>query len=417
MKTIFATSSMLVRILSQTLVFLLIGKVLGPVELGQFSLFMVYASLIGLVADYGCTNPALREMSVNVPGAAAILNDYLVFRVAMGVVCYTIGGLGLYLSGLVTLADAQLFLWISLASFVALQSDFILLLFRATTRYNEETVTSICTSVVHMVLVGTVCFVTPRIVPVTLAFLASRLFALAFTIFMARRKAAILSYAAGQVTSALKAAPGMLRKRTLYAADSFITAAFGQIDTLLVGHLLGLHALGNYQLGAKVLQMSLSIVQVASSVYIPMLSRAVHQSHPVRMVMQMTLALAGVGALAAGGIYFVMPYLVDLYMGAQFADANVLWGGIGLAVFIRCLAASFGILLVALDKPGVRTFVQIGIISSLVALAWILVPAYGLWGMGYAVAGSLSVGLLIYFVAVLKLAPSLFMLRKAETAH
>jgi len=408
---------MLVRILSQTLVFLLIGKVLGPVELGQFSLFMVYASLIGLVADYGCSNPALREMSVNVPGAAGILNDYLVFRVAMGVICYTLGGLGLYLTGLVALADAQLFLWIALSSFVIFQSDFILLIFRATTRYNEETVTSIVTSLVHVLLVGTVCWMAPHIVPVTLAFLASRLFALFFTIFMVRRKAAILSYAPGRIVATLKTLPGMLRQRTWYAADSFITAAFGQVDTLLVGHLLGLHALGNYQLGAKVLQMSLSIVQVASSVYIPMLSRAVHQAHPVRMVMQMVLALAGVGALAALSIYWIMPYLVDIYMGAPFADANVLWGGIGLAVFIRCLAASFGILLVALDKPGVRTFVQIGIISSLVALAWILVPAYGLWGMGYAVAGSLGVGLLIYFVAVLKLAPSLLMLRKAQAAH
>ncbi|MRW86273.1 oligosaccharide flippase family protein [Pseudoduganella sp. FT26W] len=417
MKTIFATSSMLARILSQTLVFLLIGKVLGPVELGQFSLFMVYASLIGLVADYGCSNPALREMSVNVPGAAGIMNDYLVFRVAMGVVCYTIGGVGLYLSGLVSLADVQLFLWLSLASFVALQSDFILLIFRATTRYNEETVTSIVTALVHLLLVGTVCFVAPHIVPVTMAFLASRLFALAFTVFMVRRKAAILSFASGHIVAALRAAPGMLRKRTLYAADSFITAAFGQIDTLLVGHLLGLHALGNYQLGAKVLQMSLSIVQVASSVCIPVLSRAVHQAHPARTVMQMILALAGVGAAAAGCIYWIMPYLVDRFMGAQFADANVLWGGIGLAVFIRCLAASFGILLVALDKPGVRTFVQIGIISGLVALSWVLVPAYGLWGMGYAVAGALGIGLVIYFVAVLRLAPELFMLRKAEAAH
>jgi O-antigen/teichoic acid export membrane protein len=111
-----------------------------------------------------------------------------------------------------------------------------------------------------------------------------------------------------------------------------------------------------------------------------------------------------------------MPYLVNLYMGAQFADANLLWGGIGAAVFIRCLAAGFGILLVALDKPGVRTFVQIGIISSLVTLSWILAPAYGLWGMGYAVAGSLGVGLVIYFVAVLKLAPTLFSLHKLRAA-
>ncbi|MYM84000.1 oligosaccharide flippase family protein [Duganella sp. FT50W] len=407
MKTVFATASMLVRILSQTLVFLLIGKVLGPVELGQFSLFMVYASLIGLVADYGCSNPALREMSVDVDRAATIMNDYLVFRVAMGVVCYTIGGLGLYLSGLVTAADAPLFLWISLASFVALQADFVLLIFRATTRYNEETVTSVCTSLVHMLLVGSVCFMSPHIVPVTLAFLGSRLFALVFTISMVRRKAAMLRYAAGQIGAALRAAPAMLRQRTLYAADSFITAAFGQVDTLLVGHLLGLHALGNYQLGAKVLQMSLSIVQVASSVYIPALSRAVHQAHPLRMMLRMMLALAAVGALAAAAIYWIMPYLVDLTMGAQFADANVLWGGIGLAVFIRCLAASFGILLVALDKPGVRTVVQVGIIASLVALAWLLLPSYGLWGMGYAVAGALGVGLLIYLLAVLRLAPSL----------
>jgi O-antigen/teichoic acid export membrane protein len=407
---------MFARILSQTLVFLLIGKVLGPVELGQFSLLMVYASLIGLVADYGCSNPALREMSVDVPGATGIMNDYLVFRVGMGLVCYGVGGVGLYLAGLVTPADISLFLIISLASFVALQTDFILLIFRATTRYNEETVTSVCTSLVHLLLVGSVCFLAPHIVPVTLAFLASRLFALAFTVGMVRRKAAILSYQAGRIAAALKTVPAMLRKRTWYAADSFITAAFSQIDTLLVGHLLGLHALGNYQIGAKVLQMSLSIVQIASSVYIPMLSRGIHQAHPVRMIMQMILSLAAVGAAAACGIYWVMPYLVNLYMGAQFADANLLWGGIGAAVFIRCLAAGFGILLVALDKPGVRTFVQIGIISSLVTLSWILAPAYGLWGMGYAVAGSLGVGLVIYFVAVLKLAPTLFSLHKLRAA-
>ncbi|GJI91808.1 hypothetical protein RugamoR1_49710 [Rugamonas sp. R1(2021)] len=403
---------MFARILSQTLVFLLIGKVLGPVELGQFSLFMVYASLIGLVADYGCSNPALREMSVDVPGATGIMNDYLVFRIGMGIVCYGLGGLGLYFGGLVTMADFNLFLLISLASFVAMQTDFILLIFRATTRYNEETVTSVCTSLFHLLLVGSVCFLAPRIVPVTLAFLISRLFAMAFTVFMARRKAAIFSYPSGRIVVALKTVPAMLRKRTWYAADSFITAAFNQIDTLLVGHLLGLHALGNYQIGAKVLQMSLSIVQIASSVYIPVLSRAIHQTHPVRVVMQMILSLAAVGAAGACSIYWIMPHLVNLYMGTQFADANLLWGGIALAVFIRCLAAGFGILLVALDKPGIRTFVQIGIISSLVVLAWVLVPAYGLWGMGYAVAGSLGVGLVIYVVAVLKLAPALFSLRK-----
>lgn len=409
MNRVFATASIGMRVGSQTVIFFILGAALGPTALGKFSLLLAYATIIAMIAEYGTVNPGLREMSRDPAGAADKLQEYLWFRGILSAGCYAVGILTLLLCGALQLVDVGLFTALCLATFFGQQSEFMLLYFRARSHYRLEATIAVATSSLFLAVVAITVFIAPIVASAVISYLIARLLGLAIIVHgigSARGRVRLSRLSFLKAMSRLKT---NLNRQKWYAADSIITASFTQIDAVLVGHLLGLHALGLYQVAAKVLQASLSMVQLAVSIYLPILSREPSRTGLAAALQRLFLEMTGLGLLAAIGCYLLMPWIVRKVLGEQFSESDQLWLGVSIAIAARCVASGFGIFLVAVDRPLYRILVQLIIMVTLVLGAMLLLPVYGLFGMGMALATSLTIGAVLYALAArraLKMLPA-----------
>jgi O-antigen/teichoic acid export membrane protein len=398
----FAALSVFARIVSQAFGFLLIGRTLGASELGQFSLLFAYVSLIGLVAEYGSSSPALREMSAakDTSQSVAIFNEYAAFRFVLGTAVHVLGLFGLAILGFVDVVHFPVVALFALSVLLGSQADFTMLIYRVNQRFNLEATVALLTSLSHVGIIAIACAFSPTLLSIGIAYVASRLVAVTATVMVARMNDSIQLFSTSLIINALRNLPAGLRRHFPYAADGLITASFSQLDTLLVGHLLGLHSLGNYQIGAKVMQMSLALVSIANNFYLPALARAVGSAQFLLTLKRACLELTLVGALAGGGVLVVMPMVVEPLLGGTFSEVNALWPGIALAILIRCAAAGFGIALIALNLPVTRIIAQIAILLSFTGALVFLAPIFSLVAAAYSLVIALFIGLLIYVFAL-----------------
>lgn len=394
-------ASMLAKVGGVAVTFLVIGRALGPSDLGIISVYFAYASLLALVADYGSSTFSFRALALAGDGLAGAFAEAMGFRLSMCVVIGTAGSIGLIAAGLVESSHLVIFFALLASTLAATQADFFVLLFRTMGRYDEDARVTISASLLHLLLTGTTAFLTRDIIVVALAFLLSRTLYLAYAARRARIAGVRWLAEMRKGYFAPRRIGWTLASNRYYATDTIITAAFGQVDTIIVAAFFGTYGAGIYQLGAKVISTSLAVVQVASAIYIPSLARA-DRDETRRLRRRMLIELTVGGLALGGGITFGMPFVVDFVFGPKFAETNILWPWIGLVIVIRCSLAAVGIALIARGQAGYRTICQTIILSSFIGLSWLVLPGFGLPLVPIAMAVALILGGIAYVICLIR---------------
>lgn len=409
---ILASASVFSKLISGAGVFIITGYFVSPDSLGRLAVYMAYTTLMCLVADYGLQNPALREISIEPTRAAAIFNRYTLFRIFLFPLTFLATAAILLAGGSLGMSDMAFFTCLAAATFFGAHGDFTQIFFRGMGKYTSEAWISVITGVFHLLLVGLTAWWFRDVEYIGVGILVSRVFYVALSVLVARRYAAVFQWSRRDVRELLSTFVHDLKWRKYYAADSVVTASFAQLDIILVNYFFGMHLSGVYQVGAKVTQISLAVVQVFSSTYIPAISQALHGAQrdervASRRLRSATLELFAVGTVFALGMVFVLPFVLHQVFGQKYDEVNVLFLGFGVAVVCRCLAAPFGIALIALDRPKARLIGQIIIASTYTALAAVVFPRFGFSQASVVMAASLGTALLFYTSRTYRAAPSL----------
>ena len=383
---LYMALSIFIRMLIGLVVFALIARGLGPREFGFVSLVFSYASLGSLLTDFGLAMKTLRDIAHQPEQGRSILAATLrlkgMLSLAVGVVgCAVV--LLLPMDASARLASCLLTAGVMVASF----GDLALVAFRSTKRFGHESWIVGWTSLLYGGVLGAVIYGGGGILAISVAFLACRVIYAAVALRAAMR---LFPHRTGAVQQ-----PGLLatvRSAWSWALLSNLSYVNGQIDSVFIAPLLGLHATGIYQAGAKFMASAVTFAAVVVNTQVPSIAAAAAEGTPtLRLELLAWAQMMAVGLAAALVLTLGGPTITHYIIGRQYAEVNSLWFGFGVLAFCRFLSSSVLVSLVALNRSKTNLLGEAATTAVSVPLMVLLLPQYGLVAVPWIMsAGALA---------------------------
>jgi O-antigen/teichoic acid export membrane protein len=188
-------------------------------------------------------------------------------------------------------------------------------------------------------------------------------------------------------------------------ASSLLVFLVTQGDDIFVGKVLGVAALGLYQIAYTLSNLpATEITHVISQVTFPAYSKL--QDQPAKLseayikVLQVTTFLS---IPLTVGIIVLAPQFIQILLGEKWLPAAPAVQVLALAGLLRSIAASSGYLFYALGKVKIDTFLQILRLTVLAILIYPLAIKFQLLGVSIAVVASIFVSNIGFTFMALKL--------------
>jgi O-antigen/teichoic acid export membrane protein len=386
---IFVTASTLMRMGVGLAVFVMLARLLGPVQFGLFSTVFAYAMLAGFITDFGNAIKTLRDIAADPASGGQALSQALTIKVLLTGLVSLAGALViafLPVSGAVKVSCAVL----SAAVLIGSVAELAQVAFRSLGRYRQETWIVFWTSLVHGAILLVVALAHPTILAVACAFLVSRGLYLAIAVVGVARLFPAKSLrppGLGQTLAALKAS------RT-WALDAGLGYLSVQIDGLVVAHMLGLGPAGIYQSGNRFAQSAMGLGVILTNIHVPRLAAKVEAGN-LRTEWLMVMEFVAVGVLFAAAMVIGGPWVTRYLLGPEYKEVDRLWLGFGVFIAARLIATAFGGALSARGQAGMRVMIQLVSLTAIVGGLWLTLPRFGIeaapWTM--AAGGFITMGL------------------------
>jgi O-antigen/teichoic acid export membrane protein len=364
------------KLVSGIVVFILMARILGPVDFGKVAYAFTLSSLYVLIVDYGFIQQLLREVGANPSSIKIIMGRVFIAKIFLSfitiIICFLY--LFLYPKDPVTTTIFWLLLFSSiLGSF----SEFFNAAFRCIGQYGRETNIASIGAIIHFILIVSILATNPNIELLGYVFVLSKTLYLIVSWFSYKKWVGGI-----KLESNLIHFLHTLKSGFAYATDAGFTNLFYQIDTIIVTHFLGFSSLGNYQAATKWLQGTVQFAPVLANVYIPKLASLDQDKRSlVGLSNSFNTKMLLVGFLS-GLFFFVFGSMLSHQIyGSEYNEVNKLWPAIGVLIFTRYLSGAQGTLLMAYGFQKVRVFTQFSALIILIITAPILIKKLGLIGM------------------------------------
>lgn len=184
--------------------------------------------------------------------------------------------------------------------------------------------------------------------------------------------------------------------------QAIILFLLNQGDDAFVGRYLGVAALGIYQLGYRISNITATeITHVISSVTFPAYSKIQNDTRKLSSALKMTLKFTSFLTFPiAGGIFILAPEFTELFLGEQWLEVIPVIQILSLEGLMRSIGASFGPVYRAtanLEVPPKISLVQLIILG---VILWPLSAKWGINGTAVAITIMLAVGFCLTSVKV-----------------
>jgi O-antigen/teichoic acid export membrane protein len=195
----------------------------------------------------------------------------------------------------------------------------------------------------------------------------------------------------------------LLKKALPFALDDALSLAYIRLDTILLGIIVGTHAVGLYQSATNlVLYLNILPRMLNLSMY-PRMSRAwPREVGELRRLLDSSLLICGAIAMPITvGSLLLAPRIFGVMYGSSFESAVLAYQLLVPIIPMRMLGNSLGTALTAADRQTQRT-VAVGIAAAVnLGLNLVLIPRWSFFG---AVAATLvtETGLFIAYAAMLR---------------
>ncbi|MBW2594456.1 MAG: lipopolysaccharide biosynthesis protein [Deltaproteobacteria bacterium] len=173
--------------------------------------------------------------------------------------------------------------------------------------------------------------------------------------------------------------------------SSILVFLVTQGDDIFVGKMLGVTALGFYQMAYLISNMpTTEIAHVASQVTFPAYSKLQNDIQRLKEAYFDALQLtAFVSIPMAGGIFVLAPEFTQIFLGEKWMPMVSAMQVLVLAGLVRSIAATAGTLFVAIGRPQIDTLWEI---TRLFVLATLIYPFAMKWGLtGVSIVVFLSI--------------------------
>jgi len=260
----------------------------------------------------------------------------------------------------------------------------------------EEALASVLNTSIYVTSVAIVAIATKDIIYISIAYLISRCFALAVTSVLWRKLSRKEELITAEINENRISFSQKINHGFPYLADSVLSASINYIDTIIISSLIGIEAVAKYQLPAKIMQMSLIVVQIGVAIYVPMLVREKDKVAENKLQRRMVVELTLVGGIMALGVSLVVPRLVEHFFRPEYQLPEAAWMGFALALWIRLSAAGYGVILISKKRPKLRVIGQILVLATFIVGMLASARQFGLIGVSWSFSAAMMVALLFY---------------------
>lgn len=383
-------SSTAVRLGFGMLTFIVMARLLGPESFGTVMLWLSVSTLLSLVANFGLAPYLLKEIGASPKNAQQIMGEVLTAKLLLSV--------AVLLAGLCTLvfihpSTQGVFLFLLAALLADSFTDFLNIGFRATNRFATETRVATTSSVLQFLIISSLLWFDANESMAAFGFFSSRFVTLVITWISQRR------YFSDLKPANLVNAVVRIRSTVAYAVDFGFQSLFGQIDSMVLNYFLGPSAVGVYQAGMRVFTGGAQAANVLANVFLPRSAAAWHE--PVRFEKEARLiqkSFIGIGAAFGLMLAIFSEQIEVLLFGHQFGQLGTLFPWFGLLFFVRFYASSWGIVLTSAGLQSFRAWINLVQWISVLVLAWVWVPLFGVTGWLMALVGGNAFLGIAYFV-------------------
>lgn len=377
------------------LTFVILARFLGPEQFGLIATAIAYSAFAGTITDYGLGTSSLRLAA----GDLGRLREVMAAAMAVkGALIVGVSAIGILALSFAAPHDrALVYIPVLLGSLAYSFGELMLVAARANRRFDVEAKIVLSSSVVLLLIVAGTALLTRSVAHIAVAFAISRIVYSAFVAINLRRWLGNpLKVTAGEMRATMSASSS-------YAADNVLTTLSSQVDVLIYGAMLSLHAIGVYQSGARLVQVIIPIATVLSTVYLPGMVAALKneqfgefERHAKRLTWEFTaLAVA-----SAFGFAIIGPIVTNVLYGPRYADLDPLWIGFAIFALLRLTASAYGIQMVALGLIRTRVTAQACAIALLTISSLLLLPKFGLSATSWLLALSSTPPFILYAVSL-----------------
>lgn len=350
----------------------------GPTQYGDYVYVIAAAGLLGLLADFGLSKLAVREISRDAASEAAVLGTVVVTRLALGVVA---GGAGqLLLLALGASAPVRLATLVASTMFLVEAVLSVLVVFQVRLEQQYEAMVRTAIELVELVLVIVLIVRSASLVAIVAAPVVAGVLGTVLAVVLARRRHGLtMSFdrvrARQLVKEALPVGPAMV-----------IGAIYLRVDIVILAALASSHDVGIYGAAFQPIEYLLLSTALFGSVLFPLLSRY-HGVDPARFV---TVYRRGTEALLAVTMPIMVvalvlaPSLVTLAYGERYAEAAGPFRVLSACLVLMTINAWQSFVLLAGGRQGVTLAYDAPALALNVVLDLLLIPVLAYNGPGYA---------------------------------
>lgn len=367
---IYTAISVASRLLVNALLFVVLARLWGPEGLGVFAFVLSTCALVMLIADFGFPTFLLREIAAYSSKASELIGQGLrlkaLLTLAMVLVAIAVAvGLGQHA------LPVALFCPLLIATLLLSFAEYFAAPLRAIGRYDLEALLASAGNAAQFVLAGGIAWSGGTPVEVAWSILFARLLYAVASIRVLKSSVPDLGFRA--LTGSVG---GTWRQLWPYGIDAALTSVWSYIDVLAIRLLFGVHAVGLYAAGQKIVQGVVGLAPVVGNVMIP---RLAHETQSRGRYSWRTGALTA-GLMCGIGVVFAFPLIMfpglitTSIFGPGYSQLSHWLPWFGAVLLVRYLGAGFGTVLSAIGlqrKRLVGQFAALAVyIVGMAVVAW-----------------------------------------------
>jgi O-antigen/teichoic acid export membrane protein len=385
------TSARVAGDLASAVLFIVISRAFGVEGTGLYAYAFAVAQIAHLIVDFGMMDYGMREYA-----SAEGADRRRILANALGIQCALLAavaaGIWLYLIVTGASAEAATLVWLLTAYLVLFHFALMLFIPPITAqRMGGPALAELCFRV------GGTC-VAVALVAWAGTGLASSLAVLPIAAFLMVVVATVIARRFnGPIGLGLDRAraPAMLRASTTFAGSSLIAGLLAKVGLILLTFFEGTAAAGIFATGLKLLDLGMAPLLFLGIAVYPRLAGSFGKdqddlAYIAEQFVRLSLVL---GSLVLWGMVFVVPPILPLLLGPDFAAAGPAVQLTGVLALFTALDLAAARLLWSLRLQGRRLRIQaIGVVAN-VTLNLVLIPTAGV--MGAIAAAILTLGLML----------------------
>lgn len=358
------------RLVVNALLFVVLARLWGPEGFGVFAFVLSTCALVMLIADFGFPTFLLREVAAYASRASELIGQGLRLKacltLAMVLVSIMVAvGLGPHA------LPVDLFCPLLISTLLLSFAEYFAAPLRAIGRYDLEALLASTGNTAQFILAGGIAWAGGTTVEVAWAILVARLL---YAIASIR----VLKGSVPRVS--LWQSSGSIRETWRivwpYGIDAALTSVWSYVDVLAIRLLFGVHAVGLYAAGQKIVQGVVGLAPVVGNVMIPRLAYETQsRGHYTWRTGGLTAALMiGIGVAFAFPLIAFPSAITTSIFGTGYSQLSHWLPWFGAILLVRYVGAGFGTVLSAIGLQKRRMVGQIAAIAvymvSMAVVAW-----------------------------------------------